>query len=126
MVSFGKSRKRISKKNTVPLKLRKLCKKLKIKISRRTSSGKRVYKSVKQLRKEVRSKRKPGSRFIQKANKQSKKKGTQGSFRRWCKSKGLTKNGKVTLKCINKASKSKSALLRKRANFARNIKAYTR
>jgi len=64
------------------------------------------------------------ARFIQKANKESQRKGTQGSFTRWCRSKGLAnRDGKVTKRCIAKALKSKSLLTRRRAQFAKNIKA---
>jgi len=62
--------------------------------------------------------------FIQEANRRSIIKGTAGMFRSWCNSQGLTKNGKVTLSCINKAKRSKNPTLRKRANFAKNIGGY--
>uniref|UniRef100_A0A6C0I8X6 Uncharacterized protein n=1 Tax=viral metagenome TaxID=1070528 RepID=A0A6C0I8X6_9ZZZZ len=98
-----------------------LCKKHKIKLTRRTKSGKRVYKTLKQLRKEIKTKL-----FIQEANKKSVKKGTVGSFTKWCKSKKLTNSqGKVTMKCIKKGLKSKSLLTRRRANYARNIGGYS-
>ncbi len=65
--------------------------------------------------------------FIQRANARSKKKGTVGSFRRWCKSRGLAnKEGKVTMKCIKRGLRSKNVTIRRRANFARNIKGYSR
>jgi hypothetical protein len=133
MAFFGKRKKTRSKKSrskkAIPMKIRRLCKKLKIKLSKRTKSGRRVYKSLRQLKKEIRTKKrnlKRPSLFIQKANKISKKKGTVGSFGRWCKSQGLTKNGKVTLRCINKAMKSGNTKLIRRANFAKNIRAFTR
>jgi len=63
-------------------------------------------------------------KFIQQANRRSKLNGTIGSFNRWCRSQGLAKNGKVTMKCINRARHSKSLKLRRRANFAKNIKAF--
>ena len=110
------------------MKTIELCKKLKIKLTRRTKSGKRVYKTLKQLRKEIKTKRnlKKKNLFIQEANKKSVKKGTVGSFTRWCKSKKLADSqGKVTMKCINKGLRSKSLLTRRRANYARNIGGYS-
>jgi len=105
-------------------KLIKLCKRLKIKLTRKSKSGKRVYKSSKQLIKEI--KKKKPNKFIKNANKNSVKKGTVGSFRKWCKSKGLSsKSGKVTMKCIKHGLKDKSVLIRRRANYARNIGGYT-
>ena len=57
--------------------------------------------------------------FIQKAFKEAKKKGTLGSFTRWCKRHGYPK---VTTDCIELAKKSKSLKTRKRAIFAENIR----
>jgi hypothetical protein len=62
--------------------------------------------------------------FIQKANRRSRLKGTLGSFGRWCRSEKLDQNGKVTMKCIQRGLRSDNVKIRKRANFARNIKAY--
>jgi hypothetical protein len=62
-------------------------------------------------------------RWIQQAIKKQKQKGTTGSFKRWCKSKGF--GDKVTLKCINEAKQSKNKTIRQKANFAKNIKGYT-
>jgi hypothetical protein len=105
-----------------------VCKKLKIKVTRRTKSGKRVPKTLKQLRKEIKTKKRnlksKKNLFIQKANKKSIKKGTIGLFGKWCKSKKLTKDGKVTMRCINKALKSGNTTLIRRANYARNIGGY--
>jgi hypothetical protein len=56
-------------------------------------------------------------KFIQKAVKKMEKKGTEGSFKRYC-------GGEVTKSCIDKALKSGSPSLVKKANFAKNIKAY--
>jgi hypothetical protein len=56
-------------------------------------------------------------KFIQKAEKEIEKKGTDGSFKRYC-------GGEVTKSCIDKALKSGSSSLVKKANFAKNIKAY--
>ena len=62
--------------------------------------------------------------FIQEANRRSVLKGTVGSFRSWCKSQGLTKDGKVTLKCVNKGLKSSNTSIKRKANFAKNIGGY--
>ena len=51
---FGRKKK---KRSIIPTKIKKECKKLKIKLTKKTSSGKRVYKSIKQLKKEIKSKR---------------------------------------------------------------------
>ena len=58
-------------------------------------------------------------KFIQEANERSRRKGTVGSFRRWCKRQGYSK---VTTACINKGKKSKSLTTRRRAVFAQNIR----
>jgi len=63
------------------------------------------------------------SNFIQKANEASRKKGTVGSFTRWCKSKGFPK---VTTGCINLGKKSKSLKTCRRAVFAQNIRSKSR
>jgi hypothetical protein len=56
-------------------------------------------------------------KFIQKAVKKMEKKGTEGSFKEYC-------GGEVTKSCIDKAMKSGDPKLIKKANFAKNIKAY--
>lgn len=56
-------------------------------------------------------------KFIQKATEKMDKKGTKGSFKEYC-------GGEVTKKCIDKAMKSEDSELVKKANFAKNIKAY--
>jgi hypothetical protein len=56
-------------------------------------------------------------KFIQKATKKMEKKGTEGSFKKYC-------GGEVTKSCIDKAMKSGDPKLVKKANFAKNIKAY--
>jgi len=56
-------------------------------------------------------------KFIQKAVKKMEKKGTEGSFSKYC-------GGEVTKACIDKAMKSGNPSLVKKANFAKNIKAY--
>jgi len=115
--------KRVPKK--VSKRVMKICKRLKIKLTRKSKSGKRVYKSVKQLIKEI--KKKNPNNFIKKANARSVKKGTVGAFRKWCKSKKLSnKSGKVTMKCIRRGLKDKNVLIRRRANYARNIGGYSR
>jgi hypothetical protein len=62
--------------------------------------------------------------FIQEANRRSKLKGTTGTFGKWCKSQGLAKDGKVTLRCIKKAKSSGNTTLIRRATFAKNIGGY--
>ena len=65
-------------------------------------------------------------KWIQTVTKKIQSAGTGGSFRHWCKSKGLVnKHGKVTLKCINRALKSDSLKVRRRAQFAKNTHGYT-
>ena len=56
-------------------------------------------------------------KFIQRAIKKMDKKGTEGSFKEYC-------GGEVTKSCIDKAMKSGDPKLVKKANFAKNIKAY--
>ena len=56
-------------------------------------------------------------KFIQRATEKMEKKGTKGSFKEYC-------GGEVTKKCIDKAMKSEDSELVKKANFAKNIKAY--
>jgi hypothetical protein len=55
--------------------------------------------------------------FIQKATEKMDKKGTEGSFKRYC-------GGEVTKSCIEKALESGSPSLVKKANFAKNVKGY--
>jgi hypothetical protein len=59
-------------------------------------------------------------RFIKEAFKSFERKGTKGSFTRWCKTHGYPK---VTTACINRAKKSSSLKIRRKAIFAQNIKA---
>jgi len=56
-------------------------------------------------------------KFIQKAVSKMGKKGTEGSFKKYC-------GGEVTMDCIKKAMNSGDPKLVKKANFAKNIKAY--
>lgn len=56
-------------------------------------------------------------KFIQKSTEKIEKKGTEGSFKRYC-------GGEVTKSCIDKALNSGSPSLVKKANFAKNIKGY--
>ncbi len=58
-------------------------------------------------------------RFIQEAMERSRRKGTVGSFKRWCKRQGYSK---VTPACINRGKKSKNLTTRRRAIFAQNIR----
>ena len=55
LTRFGKKRKVTIKKGTVPLKIKKLAKKLKIKLYTK-KNGKRVMKSLKLLKKQIKSK----------------------------------------------------------------------
>jgi hypothetical protein len=62
-------------------------------------------------------------KFIQSALKKMRKKGTLGSFKRWCKRNGLlSADKKVTRKCINAGKKSKNLKIKRRAIFAQNIR----
>lgn len=51
------------------------------------------------------------------------KKSKEGSFLAWCKRQGFKS---VTLECIRKGLASKSAAIRKKANFARNARKWKR
>jgi len=62
--------------------------------------------------------------FIQEANARSRRKGTMGTFGRWCRRNHLDVGGKVSLRCINKAKRSGNTKLIRRAVYAQNIKAY--
>lgn len=54
-------------------------------------------------------------KWIQKANRRMKRKGTVGKFTAYC-------GGKVTNECIDKALKSNNPTLVKRAQFAKNVR----
>ena len=54
-------------------------------------------------------------KWIQKANKKMKEKGTVGSFTKYC-------GGRVTQSCIDRAIKSDDPTLRRRAQFAANMR----
>ena len=58
-------------------------------------------------------------RWIQKATKRMKAKGTVGTFTAWCKKQGYAS---VTAACIAKGKRSRSASIRKKANFAANVR----
>jgi len=112
---FGKKRKskkfpKKGIKSKIPKNIMKTSKKLKIKITRKTKT--KNLKSNKNL-------------FIQKANAESRRKGTVGTFGKWCKRNKLSdSSGRVTMKCIKKALKSGNTTLIRRANYARNIGGY--
>lgn len=53
-------------------------------------------------------------KWIQKATAKMKKKGTEGSFRKYC-------GGKVTMECIERGLKSNDPAIRKKAQFAKNV-----
>ena len=61
--------------------------------------------------------------FIQEAVSKMKRKGTTGSFTRWCKRHGFPK---VTTGCINLGKRNKSLKIRRRAVFAQNIRPKSR
>jgi len=68
----------------------------------------------------AKKRKKKKGKWIQAATKRMKRKGTTGSFRAWCARRGL--GNKVTLLCIQKGLRSKSPAIRKKANFARNVR----
>lgn len=84
-----------------------------------------VYLNESQLRdiiEKVVQESKKENKFIQKAVEKQEKKGTTGKFGDWCKRNNLaSEEGKVTMKCINKAMKSEDPKVVKMANFAKNI-----
>jgi len=57
--------------------------------------------------------------WIGKATKRMKQKGTEGSFTKYCKRQGFSG---ATSECIAQAKKSKSPSIRKKANFAANVR----
>jgi hypothetical protein len=70
-------------------------------------------------------KSKKTKKFIQSSLEKMRKKGTLGSFKRWClKHRLISKTGKVTKKCINVAKKSPNLKIRQKAIFAQNIGAF--
>jgi hypothetical protein len=62
-------------------------------------------------------------KFIKEAFKSFEKKGTAGSFTRWCKSKGFPK---VNNACIKRGKKSPLLKIRRKAIFAQNIRSKKR
>ncbi len=50
----------------------------------------------------------------------------KGTFTRWAKSQGKTKNGKITAKAITAGKKSKNPAIRKKAVFAQNARKWAR
>lgn len=61
--------------------------------------------------------------WIQKANKKMEEKGTKGSFTRMAKkSGGVKKGGGIKESFIDKELKSKNPTVRKKAQFAKNMK----
>ncbi len=61
--------------------------------------------------------------FIQRANENSRKKGTVGTFQRWCRRRGFPK---VNTACIKLGKRDKSLKTRRRAIFAQNIRSKKR
>ena len=88
--------------------------------------GKKIKgNSKKQMKPMLNFGRRKREKFIQEANRRSVIKGTVGMFGKWCHSQGLASpDGKVTLKCINKAKRSGNTKLIRRATFAKNIGGY--
>jgi len=69
-----------------------------------------------------RARRKPRKRkkkWIQSATARMKRKGTVGTFTAWCKKQGFSGS---TAACIAKGKRSRSASIRKKANFAANVR----
>ena len=62
-------------------------------------------------------------RFIQEAFKSFVKKGTKGSFTRWCKRQGYPKS---TTACINRGKRSQNLKIKRKAIFAQNIRSKSR
>ena len=63
--------------------------------------------------------KKSKKRWIQSAMSKMKAKGTVGSFTAWCKRRGYKG---VTAGCIAEGKRSKNPAIRKKANFAANVK----
>jgi len=57
--------------------------------------------------------------WIQKSVSRMQRKGTVGSFTAWCKRRGY---GGVTDSCIAEGLRSKDPAIRKKANWARNVR----
>ena len=96
-------------------------------------SAKRVAGNVRNLLKRSKTgfgkippkKNTKNKKFIQSALTKMRKRGTLGSFKKWCiRHKLISASWRVTKKCINLAKKSKSLKIRRKAIFAQNIKAY--
>jgi len=69
---------------------------------------------MKKKKSKSKSKSNKNNKWIQIAFQKIKKKGTAGKFREFC-------GGKVTIECIEDGLKSKSPIIRKRANFMKNV-----
>jgi hypothetical protein len=65
----------------------------------------------------AKTKPKSKKKWMQSASKSIKKRGTAGSFVRWCKSRGYSG---ATAACIAEGKRSKSATIRRRATLAGN------
>ena len=62
-------------------------------------------------------------KWIQKANDKMEAKGTKGSFRALAKKEGgMNKEGKIKASFIDKKANSKNPAIRKKANFAKNVR----
>lgn len=62
-------------------------------------------------------------KWMQRARTSMKKRGTVGSFTRWCKTQGFSG---VTTECIRKGLASRSRAIRKKAAFAKAAKSVAR
>lgn len=63
------------------------------------------------------------SKWMGKARASMKRRGTVGSFTRWCKSRG---HDGVTAKCIQEGLASKSKAIRRKAGFAKAARSISR
>jgi hypothetical protein len=92
-------------------------------ISKRPKTG--FGKRIRSKNNKMSPKTNKNKKFIQSALSKMRKRGTLGSFKKWCiRNKLISASGTVTKKCINLAKKSKSLKIRRKAIFAQNIKAY--
>ena len=67
--------------------------------------------------------KKNDKKWIQKATKKMEKKGTKGSFTEIAKKNhGVGKDGKIKESFIEKEAHSKNPTIRKKANFAKNVR----
>lgn len=65
------------------------------------------------------AKKKKKKKWLQKARSSMKKRGTVGSFTAWCKRKGFKG---VTNECVAMGKRSSNKVIRRKANFAANVR----